>query len=114
MCDRFGYFGKNPHQVKITKNGPKRPKSRIFKLFKKIRSLALSGFHGKWKLLWFIKIMQKLCKNYAKTWLGKICSSCYNNQKCLLANKILVFFNRQYFTNRLISDFDFYHVDRHK
>ena len=29
-------------------------------------------------------------------------------------NEISVFFNRQYFTNRLISNFDFWHVDRHE
>ena len=45
--------------------------------------------------------------------LGKIWFSSYS-QKWLLANEISVFFNRQYFTNRLISDFDFWHVDRHK
>ena len=28
-----------------------------------------------------------------------------------MANEITVFFNRQYFTNRLISDFHFGHVD---
>ena len=36
------------------------------------------------------------------------------NQKWLSANEISVFFIRQYFTNRLISDFDFYHLDRHE
>ena len=43
--------------------------------------------------------------------LGKIWFSSYG-QKWLSANEILVFFNRQYFTDRLISDFDFWHVDR--
>ena len=28
-----------------------------------------------------------------------------------MANEITIFFNRQYFTNRLISDFHFGHVD---
>ena len=45
--------------------------------------------------------------------LGKIWFSSYS-QKCHLANEISVFFNHQYFTNRLISDFDFWHVDRHE
>ena len=45
--------------------------------------------------------------------LGKILFSSYS-QKWLLANEISVFLNRQYFTNRLISDFDFWHVDRHE
>ena len=45
--------------------------------------------------------------------LGKIWFSSYS-QKWLSANEISVFFNRQYFTNRLISDFGFWHVDRHE
>ena len=45
--------------------------------------------------------------------LGKIWFSNYR-QKWLLANEISVFFNRQRFTNRLVSDFDFWHVDRHE
>ena len=35
------------------------------------------------------------------------------SQKWLLASEISVF-NHQYFNNRLISDFDFWHVDRHE
>ena len=44
--------------------------------------------------------------------LGKIWFSSYS-QKRLSANEISVFFNPHYFTNRLIPDFDFWHVDRH-
>ena len=47
------------------------------------------------------------------TCLGKIWFSSYS-QKWLWAIEISVFFNRQYFTSRLISDFDFWHVDRHE
>ena len=43
-----------------------------------------------------------------KTWFWSY------SQKWLSANEISVFFNRQYFTNRLISHFDFWHVDRHE
>ena len=32
--------------------------------------------------------------------------------KKVSTNEVSVFFNHQYFTNRLISDFDFWHVDR--
>ena len=32
----------------------------LFELFKKIRSLVLSGICVKWKFLWFINILQKL------------------------------------------------------
>ena len=31
-----------------------------------------------------------------------------------MANKILVFFNRQYFINVVISDVDFWDIDRYK
>ena len=41
-------------------------------------------------------------------------SQCQRHQKCLSAIEISVFFNRQYFINRWISDFDFWHVDRHE
>ena len=43
--------------------------------------------------------------------LGKIWFSSYS-QKWLSANEISIFFNCQYFTNRLISYFDFLHVHR--
>ena len=50
---------------------------------------------------------------FAKTaCLGKIWFVSYS-QKYLATNEISVFFNCQYFINRLISDFDFWHVDRH-
>ena len=42
-----------------------------------------------------------------------MCFSSYG-QKWLLANKISVFLNRQYYINRLIFDFDFWNVDRHE
>ena len=45
--------------------------------------------------------------------LGKIWFSSYN-QKWLLANEISVFFNCQYCTNRSISQFDFWYVDKHE
>ena len=35
-------------------------------------------------------------------------------QKWLLANETSVFFNCQYFINRLISDFDFWYGDRYE
>ena len=45
--------------------------------------------------------------------LGRFPSSSYS-QKCLLANEISVFFNRQYFFNRPSSHFDIWHVDRYE
>ena len=98
MCDRAEFFGKNPHRAKITKNGQKWPQNRVFGLFKKIMLLVLSGICVKRKFLWFIDILWKLPTS--KKWLS--------------ANGILVFFNRQYFTDTLISDFDFLHVERHE
>ena len=43
LCDRAGFFGKNLHREKMTKNGQKWPKNSVFGLFKKIKSLFLSG-----------------------------------------------------------------------
>ena len=45
-------------------------------------------------------------------YLGKIWFSSYD-QKWLSAKEISVFFNCRYFINRLISEFEFWHVDRH-
>ena len=95
-------FWKNPHWAKTTKNGQKWPEKMVFVLYKKIAPLVLSGICVKWKVLWFINILQKL-----HAWEKP-------GQKCLSANEISVFFNCQYFTNRLISDFDFWYVDRHE
>ena len=78
----------------------------VFGLFKKVMSLVLSGICVKRKFLWFINILRKL-----HAWEK---SSSQVIQKWLSANEISVFFNRQYFTNRLIYDFDFWHVDRHE
>ena len=60
MCDRAGFFGKNPHQAKTTKNGQKWSKNRVFGLFKKITLLVLSGICVKWKFVGFIIILQEL------------------------------------------------------
>ena len=60
MCDRAGFFGKNPHWAKMTKNGRKRSKNKVFGLFKKNLSLVLSGICVKRMFLWFINILQKL------------------------------------------------------
>ena len=43
-----------------SKNGQKWPKDMVFRLFKKIMSLVLSGICVKSKFLWFINILQKL------------------------------------------------------
>ena len=45
----------------MTKNGQKWLKNMVFGLFKKIASLVLSGICLKWKFLWFINILWKLC-----------------------------------------------------
>ena len=60
MCGRAGFFGKNPHRAKMTKNGQKWPKNRVWGLFKKIMSLVLSGICLKQNFLWFINVLQKL------------------------------------------------------
>ena len=43
VCGRAGFFGKNLHQAKMTKNGQKVAQNMFFQLFKKIVSLVLSG-----------------------------------------------------------------------
>ena len=101
MRDRARFFGKNPYWAKMNRNGEKWPKNRVFGLFKKIISLIFTRICVKWKFLWFINILQKI-------WFSSY------SQKFFSANEISVFFNRQYFTNKLISDFDFWHVDRHE
>ena len=60
----------------------------------------------KQKLLWIINILQKL-HAWEKSGSEVI-------QKLPLADEISLFFNCQYLINRLISDFDFWHVDRHE
>ena len=90
----------------LGKNVQKWPKNRIFWLFKKTLSLDLSGICVKWKFLWLINTAKAACLR--KTWFSSY------SQKWLPANEISIFFNHQYFTNRLISHFDFWHVDRHE
>ena len=77
----------------------------VFGLFKKITSFV-----------WNLCKMKVLMVHYhsAKTaCLRKIWFSSFS-PKCPLANEISVFFNCQYFSNRSISDFDFWHIDRHE
>ena len=99
------FFGKNSHWAKLTKIDQKWLKNKVSGLFKKIVSLVLSGNCVKWKFLRFINILRKIL---VKTWLSSY------SKYLLSANEISVFFNCQCFTNRLISDFDFWHVDRHE
>ena len=60
MSDLVGFFGKNLHRAKMTKNCQKWPKNRVFGLFKKIMSLVLFGICVKGKFLCFINIRRKL------------------------------------------------------
>ena len=90
----------------MSKMVKKNEKARFFGLFKKIKSLALSGIVIKRKFLWSFNILQKL-----HTWeeSGSEVITTKNGSR-----SISVFFNRQYFIDRLISDFDFWDVDRHE
>ena len=106
MCDRAGFFRKNSHQAKMTKNGQKWPKNMVFWLFKKIMSLVLSGICVKRKFLWFINILQKL-----HAWEKSDSQVIAKNGSRPM--RFQYFFNCQYFTNRLISDFGFWHVGKH-
>ena len=103
MWQSRSFWKRNPHRAKMARIDQKWPKNRVFGLFKKIMSLVLSGICVKWKFLRFINILRKIL---VKTWLSSY------SKYLLSANEISVFFNCQCFTNRLISDFDFWHVHR--
>ena len=76
----------------------------VFGVFKKITSLVSPGFCVKSKFLWFIYILRKL-----RVWEK------YSSQvKDKNGSRPMRLFNRQYFTNRLISNFEFWRVDRHE
>ena len=108
ICDTDEFLRKKPHRVKITKNDQKWPKNRIFGLFKKIKSLLLSGIGVKQKVLMALNHFYENCmpkKNLVLRLYG---------QKWLSANEISVVFNCQYFINRLMSDFDFWNVVNHE
>ena len=107
MCDRTGFFGKNSHRAKMTKDAQKWSKNKVFGFFKKIAtSLFLSGIRVKRNSVLLINILWKL-----HAW--KKSGSWRYSQKWLPSNQVSVFFNRQYFIYRLISDFCFWLVDRH-
>ena len=76
-----------------------------FGLFKNITSLVLSGICVKWKFLWLSNILRK--PHASEKSVSQVIT-----KKWLLANEISLFFNCQYFTNRLVSHFDFWHVGR--
>ena len=83
-------------------------KTKFFGFFKIIKSVFLSGIVVKQKLF-------MVFYHSAKTaYLGKMCFSSYYGQKWLSTKAISIFFNCQYFINRLISDFDVWNVDRHE
>ena len=103
VSDRAGFFGKRTHWSKMTRNGEKWHKNMVFGLFKKNTSLVLSGIYVNESSYGSLTFWENCM-------LGKNLVLWFS----LLANKISVFFNRQYFTNRLISDFDFWLVDRHE
>ena len=105
MWDRAGFFGNNSHRAKMTKNDQKWPKNRLFGLFKKITSLVLSGIYVKRKFIWFMNILWKLHA------LKKSGSQVIAENR---SRTMRVSFNRQYFINSLISDFDFWHIDKHE
>ena len=108
ICDTDEFLRKKPHRVKITKNDQKWPKNRIFGLFKKIKSLLLSGIGVKQKVLMALNHFYENCmpkKNLVLRLYG---------QKWLSTNEISVVFNCQYFINRLMSDFDFWNVVNHE
>ena len=88
----------------MTKNGQKWPKNMFFGLFKKITPLVLSGICVKWKFLWLINILQKL---HAWEKCDTQVISKNGSQPMRFQYSLIV-------TNRLVSEFDFWHADRHE
>ena len=91
----------------MTKTSHKWSENRVFGLYKKIMLMVLSGFCVKRKFLWFINILQK-----RHAWEKSGCQAVAKNGSRPM--RFQYYFNRQYFINRLISDFDFWHVDSHE
>ena len=84
---------------KMVKTGQKQ---RYFGLFKKIKLLDLSGIGVNRKFLWSFNILRKV-----HAWEK-------SGSQVIAKNGSQPFFNCQYFINRLISDIDFWSVDRHE
>ena len=99
------FLEKIPEGQKWQQNNQKWPKNRVFGLFKKITSLVLSGNWCKTKVF-IVHWHSAKTACLGKTWFF----SC--SQKWLSVNGISVFFNHQNFINKIISDFDFWCVDR--
>ena len=59
MLQSRNFWKKSP-SGKNDQNGKKWPQNVVFGLFKKIRSLVLSGIWLKRKFLWFFNILQKV------------------------------------------------------
>ena len=100
------FCGKISIRQKWPKNGQKPSKKRVLGFLKKTKLLVLSGIGVKRKygpLTFCEKCMPE------KNLVLKLCG-----QKWFLPNEISVFFNYQYFIDSLISDFDFWNVDRNE
>ena len=77
-------------------------KQQYFSLFKKIKLLVLSGIDVNRTFLWPFNILRKV-----HAWEK-------SGSQVMAKNGSQPFFNYQYFTNRLISDIDFWSVERHE
>ena len=91
----------------MTKTSHKWSQNRVFGLYEKIAVMVLSGICVKQKFLWFINILQK-----RHAWEKSGSQVVTKNGSRPV--RFQYYFNRQYFINRLISDFDFWHLDRHE
>ena len=92
MCDRAEFFLKNLHWAKMTKNGQKSSKNKIFGLFKEMMLLGLSGICVKRKFLWFINILRKTAfwEKSGSQVIAKICSLPMRFQSSLIVNISLI------------------------
>ena len=92
----FIFFQKND-----AKNSQKAQNAWFIWTFSENQVISFVWNWCKRKILWFFKILQKL----------------YDWEKSIsqvITKNSLVFFNRQYFINRLISDFKFWNVGKHE
>ena len=100
----FNYMWQSKIFLKKKMMSKRNKKQGFLDFLKNIKSLTLSGIGVKQNFLWSFNILWKLHaweKSVLKLW-----------SKLALANEISVFFNHQYFINRLISDFLFWNVDK--
>ena len=105
MCTtESNFFWKNPLDKNDQKIGKNEQQLFFFLLFRKIKSLVLSGNEVEWKNLWPFSILHTLYKR-------KKSSSQVMAKNALCQSDFSILFNYHYLVNGLTSDCDIFHVD---